>query len=207
MDQEIAPSSRSGARAGRGFRYQDSATAYLCVLNYVGQLQWVVSPEAGDDVSLMAPSSRSELQVKSRRSPRDQTPTCEFASWLADLWRAHGAAEGDPTPEIGILTDQPVAGIAASGLDKALAQADITRIAPSMRKAGFSDSEIQEFGARTHLLLVQNPIQDASDSLASHLDVHPAVAQVLIRRIQSEIGRLVDEEQTENQRQGLSESD
>jgi hypothetical protein len=207
LDRKIASSSRSGARAGRGFRYQDAATAYLCVLNYVGQLRWVVTPEAGDDVSLIAPSSRSELQVKSRRSPKGQTPTHEFASWLADLWRAHGATEGEQPPEIGILTDQPVAGIAATDLGKALGQVDITRVASLMRNAGFSDSDIQQLGPHTHLLHVQNPVTDASENLARHLDVNPAVAQILVRRIQSEIGRLVDEEQSGNERQGLSESD
>lgn len=207
MDEKVAPSSRSGARAGRGFRYQDSATAYLCVLNYVGQLQWVVTPEAGDDVSLRAPSSRSELQVKSRRSPKGQTPTHEFASWLAHLWQAHGAAGSDQPAEIGILTDQPIAGIKVSGLDEPLAQVDIDRVAPLLQNAGFSDSDIQELGAHTHLLQIQNPVTDASDILASHLDVDPAVAQILVRRIQAEIGRLVDEEPIGNKRQGLSESD
>ena len=205
MNQEIAPSSRAGARAGRGFRYQDAATAYLCVVNVVEQMKWVVSPEAGDDVTLSTPSSRLELQVKSRRSPKGQTPSHEFVSWLADAWRVHGVT-GDQ-PDVGIVTDQPVLGVGVSGLDTALAQEDIERLTPSMRNAGFSDSQIQELSARTHVLKVENPVSEASDSLAKHLGVRPAVAQILVRRIQSEIGRLVDEQQSGSGRKGLSESD
>lgn len=41
-----------GARAGRGFRYQDAVAAVLAVVGYVDGAPWTVSPEADKDVTV-----------------------------------------------------------------------------------------------------------------------------------------------------------
>jgi hypothetical protein len=55
------------SRSGRGFRYQDAATASLCVDSLRGAL-WTVVPEGGDDASIGTPEgvieSLREIQIR-----------------------------------------------------------------------------------------------------------------------------------------------
>lgn len=66
---DLWAASRSGARAGRGFRYQDLVTA-LVVLSLwsEGEATAVVTPEGHDDISVESRTGLHFIQVKSRLS-------------------------------------------------------------------------------------------------------------------------------------------
>ena len=71
VDRELWIRTRAGARAGRGFRYQDAAAAWLAVQAWVGSAPWQVTiPEGVDDVTLHGTGLEWRVQIKSRHDPR-----------------------------------------------------------------------------------------------------------------------------------------
>lgn len=75
MDEDMLVSnwnsSRSGAWAGRGFRYQDAVTALLALELWNGKLAALkIVPEGFDDISLESISVSTLIQIKSRNEQK-----------------------------------------------------------------------------------------------------------------------------------------
>ena len=61
-------STRAGSHAGRGFRYQDAAAAWLAVRCWNGDLPFgELTPEGRDDAELIGAEGSTFVQIKSRR--------------------------------------------------------------------------------------------------------------------------------------------
>ncbi len=70
----LRKSTRAGSNAGRGFRYQDAAAAWLAVRCWAGDLDYGgVTPEGLDDAELIGLGGKAFVQMKSRR---DQLGAC-----------------------------------------------------------------------------------------------------------------------------------
>ncbi|MQB02385.1 MAG: hypothetical protein GEU78_19540, partial [Actinobacteria bacterium] len=95
-------STLAGSRSGRGFRYQDAASASLCVDALMGA-PWKVVPEGGDDASLETPDGVIELQIKSRQPHLGFFPIIDLADWLAELDEKH-----DEDRTLGVLAERDV---------------------------------------------------------------------------------------------------
>ena len=84
IDAELWARTRSGARAGRGVRYQDAVSAWLAAAAWSGDAAWVtVVPEGVDDVTLHGEDLETRVQIKSRHDPRGLFSTAEIAGYVA----------------------------------------------------------------------------------------------------------------------------
>jgi hypothetical protein len=82
--EELWKRSRSGARAGRGFRFQDAAAAAAAVLCWAGRIQGnAVVPEGFDDFVIESGGSQLYVQTKSKASEDREFSTAELADVLA----------------------------------------------------------------------------------------------------------------------------
>jgi hypothetical protein len=85
IDGELWASTRAGARSGRGFRYQDAATAWLIVEAWAGKWPWTVAiPEGLEDTTLHNPKGGLEfrVQIKSKHDAQGKFSLGEVASYL-----------------------------------------------------------------------------------------------------------------------------
>jgi hypothetical protein len=82
--EELWKRSRSGARAGRGFRFQDAAAATAAVLCWAGRIQGnAVVPEGFDDFVIESGDGELYVQTKSKASDDREFSTAEIADVLA----------------------------------------------------------------------------------------------------------------------------
>lgn len=84
IDGELWAKTRAGARAGRGFRYQDAATAWFIVEAWAGKRPWTVAiPEGLEDTTLHNPKDGLEfrVQIKSKHDSQGKFAPGEIASY------------------------------------------------------------------------------------------------------------------------------
>lgn len=82
-------SSRAGSHAGRGFRYQDVASAHLAVMGFVGKYPYgMIIPEGRDDLELRGPEFRVLCQVKSRRDHMGPFLPKAVAGFIKTMWES-----------------------------------------------------------------------------------------------------------------------
>jgi hypothetical protein len=92
-------SSRAGARAGRGFHFQDAVGAWLAAQVANGALRdTALVPEGLEDLWLEG-STSNHIQVKSRVNHRGPFPVVEASGHILDAWSRHAtrSADGDLT--------------------------------------------------------------------------------------------------------------
>ena len=73
---------RAGARAGRGFRYQDAAAAFLLVEQWNRGMTAELVPEGLDDLILFVDGVETRIQAKSMHDPKGMFRTLELAEYL-----------------------------------------------------------------------------------------------------------------------------
>ncbi|WP_316171762.1 AAA family ATPase [Bradyrhizobium sp. SZCCHNRI1058] len=82
--EDLWKRSRSGARAGRGFRFQDAAAAAAAVLCWIGRIQGnAVVPEGFDDFVIESGGGEFYVQTKSKTSEDREFSAAEIADVLA----------------------------------------------------------------------------------------------------------------------------
>ncbi|MGY3493922.1 AAA family ATPase [Bradyrhizobium sp. USDA 4502] len=83
--EELWKRSRSGARAGRGFRFQDAAAATAAVLCWAGRIRGnAVVPEGFDDFVIESGDGELYVQTKSKTSDDREFSTADIAAVLAN---------------------------------------------------------------------------------------------------------------------------
>ena len=81
--------SRHGARAGRGFHFQDAVGAWLAAQVATSSISSsVLVPEGLDDMSLEGSRTR-HVQIKSRQPRLDRFPRGEATKHVLDTWKKH----------------------------------------------------------------------------------------------------------------------
>jgi hypothetical protein len=188
--EKLWRASRSGSHAGRGFRYQDAVAAELAVRAWAGELTTRrLVPEGLDDISVELADGWLHLQAKSRREHRG-----DFA--LADLdevWAGLAARLAlDPGARAAVLLERP-AGALVSGLDRSLVDvADSQargRIAAALDGSGVG---IEDFLARSHVVVMPGAPSVALALLASRLELPPASCVAHLAILRSRLGELAD---------------
>ncbi|MBB5986575.1 hypothetical protein [Sphingobium lignivorans] len=196
IDPELWASTRAGARAGRGFRYQDVATALLAVQSWSGAEWTSVIPEGVDDATLHGPARELRVQAKSRHDPRGMFSTVEVAAHIAKSV-ADVSAQDLLAGRVGLvlLLERPVDGIEATGLDATLGDDSgaaaalsehLTEVANAL---GISATDIM---AATHLLVVPEPADAIVDLVVSRADCVPAAGRLVADRLRQRVGALAD---------------
>ena len=183
-------SALKGSHAGRGFRFQDSTTTALAMLPLADGANWLITPEGQEDVSINTGETTIEVQIRSRRFHRGSVPTGEFVAWMADLWNRHGrACRADRSVFLMLVAEQPVEGIAATGLHVTLnAVDDGTTEQMLAERIGTEDAELAM--SRTFLIIEANPLSTGCGLLADHLGVEMAVAEFVFLSVSHFLGDL-----------------
>ncbi|QDH34168.1 hypothetical protein [Porphyrobacter sp. YT40] len=196
IDPELWASTRAGARAGRGFRYQDVATALLAVQSWSGAEWTSVIPEGVDDATLHGPVRELRVQAKSRHDPRGMFSTAEVAAHIAKSAAAVSAQDLlAGRVRLVLLLERPVDGIEATGLDATLGDDSVAAAALSepltevATALGISASDIM---AATHLLVVPEPADAIVDLVVSRADCVPAAGRLVADRLRQRVGALAD---------------
>ncbi len=73
---------RAGARAGRGFRYQDAVAAFLLVDQWAKGASAKIVPEGLDDLNLFVGTVETRIQAKSMHDPKGSFRISQLAEYL-----------------------------------------------------------------------------------------------------------------------------
>lgn len=196
IDPELWASTRAGARAGRGFRYQDVATALLAVQAWSGAEWTSVVPEGVDDATLHSPAREFRVQVKSRHDPRGLFSVTEVATHIA---KSAGDVQAEDLIsgriKLMLLLERPVDGIQATGLEGTLGDYPVALqlleepLLETARALGVTANDII---AATHLLVIAEPADAIVDLVASRTDCVPAAGRLVADRLRQRVGALAD---------------
>lgn len=191
-------SALAGARAGRGFRYQDAVTGAFAIVGHVAGEGWTIAPEGDEDVTIAHAGRRFQLQIRSRVGQRSDVTEVQVGDWLADTWTRHADQLGVGT-RVGIVVDRPIKGLDALGFSATLENAPDATRARLEPLAQQWDTSVDELLSRSHLFLAPEPTIFASDLLAQHRTVPPLVAEVVVRQIIARVGAIADQRASGNQ--------
>lgn len=180
--------SRSGSHAGRGFRYQDAAAAWLAVRCWAGDFEYGgVTPEGGDDVELAGSGGTAFVQVKSRRDQLGAYGPGDVAGYTRELWKRAQSAVPRPDQTILVL-EREVEGQGIALGDQASLQEE-SPLGRLLSKHKQSRAWID----RTRIIVAPDPSESATELLGTKLGCRPVMAAVYFAAIADRIGRLSDE--------------
>jgi hypothetical protein len=183
----------AGARAGRGFRYQDAVGAWLSALGIAAASGWGVAPELGEDVTLFDSRGTVHLQVRSRLGQQTPLAVATIGVWLAEIWSRQADRLNDVSLRVGIVVDRSVAGLDPTGFDGTLASAPREvgeALAALPMPVGVDPGGLL---ARSHLIVMTDAALEGRRLIASRHGVPDAVADVVFRQLQARLGVLADQ--------------
>lgn len=197
IDPELWSVTRSGARAGRGFRYQDAVAAWLTSLAWRGEATWTrLIPEGVDDLTLHGPELEFRAQLKARHDPQGVFSQAEAAKHLAksakDLphdWRESNRVR------LALVLERPLEGIQPTGWIVALAESgqDLTKfeklVAEALGKP--ENGMVDALLARTHLVIEPDPLDRGCAALTS-ASLPPAGVRLVLQQLREQAGKASD---------------
>lgn len=181
-------STRAGSHAGRGFRYQDAAAAWLAVKCWNGDLPYgVLTPEGLDDAELSGSKGSTFVQMKSRREHLGPYLPGEVAAYVRDLWSRAAAAKSPP--------DDLLLVIERSVVDVPLVEGVLTGLTAADRigKLLATDARAKKWLARTRVVVADSPAESGASMIASNGSCSALVAAIAFASVTTDVGRLSDE--------------
>lgn len=198
IDSELWQKTRAGARAGRGFRYQDAVGALLAIEAWSGDEAWsAVIPEGVDDITLHGHVCEIRAQLKSRHDPQGIFSLTEAASYLAKSARdlpANWMFEG--RIRLALVFERPVVGLTPTGWRISLHDSGqpldpfITALEQAMET---SSDIVKTLLKRTHLVVEQEPLERAIPRLEAQANLAPAAARLVLQQLREVAGQAADE--------------
>ena len=197
IDPELWNMTRSGARAGRGFRYQDAVTAWLASVAWSGEATWTrLIPEGVDDLTLHGPELEFRAQLKARHDPQAVFSQSETAKHLAksakDLpldWRESNRVR------LALVLERPLKGIQPTGWIVTLAESgqDLTKFEKLLAEAlGQPENGVVEaLLVRTHLVIEPDPLDRGCAALTS-ASLPPAGVRLVLQQLREQAGKASD---------------
>lgn len=173
IDEALWRRTRAGARAGRGFRYQDAVGAWLAAEGWRGEVPWTtVVPEGVDDVTLHGPNVEIRAQLKARHDPQATFSLSEAASHLAKSAADLPAAwPNDAGLRLALVVERPLDGLLATGWDEVLTDSGqnlasfTTALAVALSEHGVDTSIAADLLSRIHLIVEPQPMDAARNAL------------------------------------------
>lgn len=196
IDPDLWARTRSGARAGRGFRYQDAVCAALAIDAWAGTAAWtVVVPEGLDDVTLHGCALEIRAQIKSRHDPRGEFSLNEVAEYLAKMSLP---LQGDDPSELkfALVLERPVKGLEPTEWGVTLAQ---TGQALSMFEKALSTAcaprsvDVPAVLDRLHIIVAPYPLDAVPKTLNLRGDLEPAAGRLVGQMLREAAGRAADD--------------
>lgn len=200
IDGELWAKTRAGARAGRGFRYQDAATAWFIVEAWAGKRPWTVAiPEGLEDTTLHNPKDGFEfrVQIKSKHDSQGKFSPGEVAAYLViaarklaeDAWR-------NPQIRLALVLERPVLELNASGWDTPLASIEGALLLQEKVRELLADADpftAQDLLTKSHLVVEGDPLELAVEAISTRQTVLPAIARLVTFQLKTEAGLKADQ--------------
>ncbi|MEI7048888.1 hypothetical protein WCL09_00650 [Pseudomonas koreensis] len=197
IDPELWSATRSGARAGRGFRYQDAVAAWLASVAWSGEATWTrLIPEGVDDLTLHGPELEFRAQLKARHDPQGVFSQAETAKHLAKSAKdlPHDWLESNRV-RLALVLERPLEGIQPTGWIVTLAESDqdLTKFGRFLAEAlGQPENGVVEaLLARTHLVIEPNPLDRGCAALTS-ASLSPAGVRLVLQQLREQAGKASD---------------
>jgi hypothetical protein len=183
--EQWAAAPRAGARAGRGFHFQDAALTLLVVRGLLGAAPiGQLIPEGRDDATLDLAGSKCDAQVKSRQADQPDFREAEIAKVALDL------ADRRRADRLLIVLER---GFPTTGLDRCVADvAEVrARLAPALVRR-MDEAHADEILARLSILVTADPLAEAATELANTRGLHPAVARLAVQSLYAAVVACAD---------------
>lgn len=188
---------RAGARAGRGFRYQDAAAAFLLVEQWNRGTTAKLVPEGLDDLTLFVDGVETRIQAKSMHDPKGMFRALQLAEYLektAALLSQEEWVQG--SVRIAVILERPVIGLEAKGWevplssyeDVAVARQALDALPPSARS--FTVEQLLE---RSFLLVESTPIECCVQLLNEKQGAPAFACRLVAQQLRVAAGRCSDE--------------
>jgi adenylate kinase family enzyme len=196
-DADLWRITRAGARAGRGFRYQDATAAWLVFLAWEGSAPWTyLIPEGLDDLTLHGADVEIRAQLKSKHDPRGTFTCQEAAEYLAKSVRGlPGNWREQKNIRLALVFERPLDGIAATGWNAVLDDTMVNQepLRGLLRRAleTMDSTLVDEVLHRTHLIVEPNPIEKATDC-AGAVPLPPIGVRLLLQQLRELAGAAAD---------------
>ncbi|WP_146243186.1 hypothetical protein [Curtobacterium sp. MCPF17_031] len=186
--------SRSGARAGRGFRYQDVMTALVIVnLWQERDNRGRVIPEGYDDATVDSELGQRHIQMKSRRPSAGQFSVSQLRKDLrsiAEAWQKRRTADLEPSTILILERSVETIDLPTWRLDT---RSHNERLATHIRQSWQHDpDDADAFAASVQVLTCDTPREDAIEIISATRDLPAAVSEIVFSALCTEIGRLAD---------------
>lgn len=198
IDPELWRRTRAGARAGRGFRYQDAVAALLAVEAWSGERPWcAVVPEGIDDITLHGSNLEIRAQLKSRHDPRGSFSQTEIAAFLAKA--AHDLPkswEQDRRIFLAIVLERPITDLNAPGWGMTLLDSEqsLATLSDALAKAMHISLEaVTPILARTHLVVEAHPLERALPRLEEKSGLTAGGTRLVAQRLREAAGYAANE--------------
>lgn len=188
---ELWAATRHGSNAGRGFHYQDAVATELAVRAWQGEfpVQRVV-PEGHDDVSIELADGWLHVQAKSRREHRGDFSLSDLASVWPHLGKRLAL---DSHARAALVVERPIDGVEATGFDHPMVDAvDLAAREAMARALANVDVEVDDFLARSHVLVKPAPATTTLRLLAEGLQVPSATAAAHLGVLHARLTQLAD---------------
>lgn len=196
IDPELWAKTRSGARAGRGFRYQDALCAALAVQAWAGEAGWTaVVPEGVEDATLHGPALEIRAQIKSRHNPRDRFTVREVAEYVAAM-TLHIGYVPDGGVRLALILETDIDGLEASGLSTTIGQSgqDLTILKGALAKAyGARAVDPAALIDRLHIVVSPDPLGALPQTLERKGGLVPAAGKLVGQLLRAAAGRAADD--------------
>lgn len=197
IDADLWASTRAGARAGRGFRYQDAVAAWLATEGWRARYSWAaVVPEGVDDITLHGDACEIRAQLKSRHDPRGAFSLAEAATHIAKTAQALPAGWADDVRlRVALVLERPVKGLGATGWGRTFASGEPPEaFLSSLETAlpGWSRATIEALALRTHLVVESHPMDRAIEALEAASSLVGAAARLAAQQLRDFAGLAAD---------------
>ncbi|MDP9415247.1 MAG: hypothetical protein M3Q08_14430 [Pseudomonadota bacterium] len=197
IDLALWVGSRAGARAGRGFRFQDAAGAWLATRMWADELDAAAMvPEGVDDITLHGRSAEIRVQVKARHDPRGRFTTAELAAILIkSAGAADAAALRSGACRIVVLLERPPQDLIETGWEGSLED--------NAHNAALLEPHLKDFLASSGLTLayllgaaalvsISNPLDGCVALITERRGIADAVARLAAHRLRHFVGEQAD---------------
>jgi hypothetical protein len=196
IDPALWASSRAGARAGRGFRYQDAAGAWLATRIWASELDATrLVPEGVDDLTLHGGSAEIRVQAKARHDPRGRFTTAELAAILIkSAGTIDTGALRSGACRIVLLLERPPEALVANGWDGDLAdETNTALLAPYLGDfVASSGLSLDELLAAVTLVAIDDPLDQCVSLIATRRDTADAIGRLIAHRLRYFVGEQAD---------------
>jgi hypothetical protein len=186
--------SRSGARAGSGFRFQDAAATAAAVLCWAGRIPGVaLVPESLDDFAVECQGATLYVQTKSKISDSGRFPSSEMAAILSRRTTAE-PAEGSPFGAVTsvVLIDRPFENQLCENWARSIG--DTPSVSATLR-AALSVAEPDRSDhilSRSALITWRDPLAIAANEIAVKRSIPLAAAMICVHRLSALVGQKTD---------------